>query len=265
MPHVAPFTQIVLVGLFAICVMAWLWAVQKVRGNAGIVDLGWSSVIGIGGVFIAVTADGEIARRALAAGFIALWSFRLSIYLFQRMHGAGEENRYAALRTRWGAKANLWLFYFFQVQAIAALLFLLPLLVSCSNTRTFSTLDFVGLIIWLVGFSGIVIADYQLNAFKQIASNRGKTCRRGLWRYSRHPNYFFEWIMWWCWLPLAIGTSYWWIALIVPLLLLYLLLFKTGIPPAEAQAIASRGDDYRMYQRVTSPFIPWCPKKDTEP
>ena len=84
----------------------------------------------------------------------------------------------------------------------------------------------------------------------------------GLWRYSRHPNYFFEWIHWWAYLPLALETGFWWIAVLVPLALLYLLLCVTGIPPAEAQALASRGEDYRRYQETTSPFVPWFPRKE---
>lgn len=262
--QVSPSTQIVTIGLFAISVMACLWFIQKFRGNAGIVDLGWSAIIGIGGVLAALTAGGDLWRRTVAGIFIGVWSVRLTIYLFRRMQGAGEENRYASLRTKWGTKANLWLFYFFQAQALAAIVFLLPVLVASWNMRDFSIWDVVGIITWVVGFSGVVVSDFQLHQFKQIENNRGKTCRIGLWRYSRHPNYFFEWIIWWCWLPLTVGTSYWWIALILPLLLLYLLLFKTGIPPAEAQAIASRGEDYRMYQRATSPFVPWWPKKETD-
>ncbi len=92
--------------------------------------------------------------------------------------------------------------------------------------------------------------------------NRGKTCRAGWWRYSRHPNYFFEWLHWWTYVVLAAGAPYWWVTLGAPATMLYFLLFVTGIPPTEAQALASRGDDYRRYQQTTSVFIPWFPKKE---
>lgn len=112
-----------------------------------------------------------------------------------------------------------------------------------------------------MGFGGVALADWQLARFKSQADSRGKTCRAGLWRYSRHPNYFFEWLHWCAYLLLALGGPYSWLAAITPLVLLYFLLFVTGIPPTEKQALASRGDDYRDYQRTTSPFVPWFPRK----
>ena len=257
-----PGTQIVLIGLAAILMMAILWCVQLLQKNAGIVDLGWAGGIGVSGICFALTSQGDVWRRVTAAVLIGIWSFRLTFYLFRRMRGHSEESRYAALRKKWGTSANLWLFCFFQIQALAVLIFVLPLLVACWNARYFSGWDLTGIAIWLIGFSGVALADAQLDQFKQNKENHGKTCRRGLWRYSRHPNYFFEWLLWWCWLPLSFGTSYWWIAVILPLLLLYTLVFKTGIPPTEAQALVSRGEDYRHYQKTTSPFIPWWPKKD---
>ena len=264
MIEVTPTIQIVLIGLCAMLIMALLWCVQFVRKNAGIVDLGWSATIGMGGVFCALTAQGDLWRRITAAILISLWSFRLTVYLFQRMRGHAEESRYATLRKKWGDSANLWLFCFFQIQAFAVLLFVLPLLAACWNLHDFSGWDISGIAIWLIGFLGVVLSDAQLDRFRRDERNRGKTCRQGLWQYTRHPNYFFEWVLWWCWLPLTIGTPYWWIAGVLPLLLLYTLVFKTGIPPTEAQAIASRGDDYRRYQKTTSPFIPWWAKKDID-
>ncbi len=120
----------------------------------------------------------------------------------------------------------------------------------------------LSLSIWCVGMIGLAVADRQLARFKADRGNRGRTCCRGLWRYSRHPNYFFESIHWWAYAPLAWGTSFGWIALVVPMLLLYFVLFVTGIPPTEAQSLASRGEDYRRYQRTTSRFIPWFPRKE---
>ena len=257
-----PALQIILIVFSACSLMVLLWCIQLVGKNAGIVDLGWAGGIGASGIFCAISSEGDLARRITAALFVGIWSSRLTFYLFCRMQGHGEESRYATLRKKWGPSANRWLFCFFQVQAIAILLFVLPLLVASWNQRHFGTWDFLGIAIWLIGFLGVAIADAQLNRFKQNKQNQGKTCNIGLWHYTRHPNYFFEWVLWWCWLPFSIGTTYWWIAIILPLLLLYTLVYKTGIPPTEAQAIASRGDDYRKYQKTTSAFIPWWPKKD---
>ena len=257
-----PAIQIILITIFACSLMVLLWCIQLVRKNAGIVDLGWASGIGVSGIFCAISSEGDLSRRFTAAILIGIWSFRLTFYLFRRMRGHAEESRYATLRKKWGTAANRWLFCFFQIQAIAILLFVLPLLVACWNKGHFGICDIFGIAIWLFGFLGVAIADSQLNQFKQSEQNHGKTCRAGLWHYTRHPNYFFEWVLWWCWLPFSIGNSYWWVAIVLPLLLLYTLVYKTGIPPTEAQAIASRGDDYRKYQKTTSAFIPWWPKKD---
>jgi steroid 5-alpha reductase family enzyme len=109
---------------------------------------------------------------------------------------------------------------------------------------------------------GLAVADLQLARFKADRCNQGTSCRSGLWRYSRHPNYFFEWVHWWAYAPLAMGVSFWWVALAVPMLLLYFILFVTGIPPTEAQSLASRGEDYRRYQHTTSRFVPWFPRKE---
>ena len=107
-----------------------------------------------------------------------------------------------------------------------------------------------------------ILADRRLAHFRGRPGNRGKTCREGWWHYSRHPNYFFEWLHWWSYMALAAGAPYGWVALLAPTAMFYLLFRVTGIPPTEAQALASRGDDYREYQRTTSVFFPWFPKRE---
>jgi steroid 5-alpha reductase family enzyme len=126
-----------------------------------------------------------------------------------------------------------------------------------------SWLDFAGIALWAVGIVGVTLSDHQLAVFKTRPENRGKTCRAGLWRYSRHPNYFFEWLHWCSYVPLVISAPGGWLAVLVPLVLLYFFFFVTGIPPTEAQALASRGEEYRSYQRSTSVFVPWFPKKES--
>ena len=122
--------------------------------------------------------------------------------------------------------------------------------------------DWLGFIIWTTAVGGEVMADRQLARFRRDPDNRGKVCQTGLWHYSRHPNYFFEWIHWWSYVFFAIGSIYWWASLAGPVLMLLFLIFITGIPATEAQAVATRGDAYRRYQRTTSPFIPWFPRND---
>ena len=137
-----------------------------------------------------------------------------------------------------------------------------PFLIACLDIKApLGLLEKIGAGIWLVSMLGEAIADQQLHNFKKNPANAGKTCRAGLWRYSRHPNYFFEWMIWVGYAVFALGSPWGWIGLISPALILYFLLGATGIPATEAQALRSRGDEYREYQRTTSSFVPWFPKK----
>ena len=126
--------------------------------------------------------------------------------------------------------------------------------------QQFVVYDIVGAGLWLIGLAGESLADAQLRRFKARPESKGKTCREGLWNYSRHPNYFFEWLIWIGYGILALGAPWGWLGMISPLAILYILTRLTGIPLTEEQAIRSRGDDYRDYQRTTSAFIPWFKK-----
>lgn len=256
--------QIFLGLLIVAALMTLLWLVQRRTGNAGIVDAGWAAGVGILGVLFAATSDGYLPRRVLAAGLIGVWSARLATYiLLDRVLGRPEEGRYRTLRTGWGAAADRRLFFFFQTQALAAVFFALPILIVARHTaEQWTAWDAVGVLIWCVSVGNTVLADRQLARFKRRPESRGKTCREGGWRYSRHPNYFFEWLHWWSYVALSVGAPSWWLTLLAPAVMLYFLLKVTGIPPTEAQALASRGEDYRQYQRTTSAFVPWFPKKE---
>lgn len=260
---IQPFPQILIGLLFVVGLMSLLWLVQRKTGNAGIVDVAWSGAVGVLGLFFAATSGGDGGRRLLASVLIAVWSLRLTLYLFRRVVGHPEEGRYATLRAQWGGNADRRFFRFYQTQAIAALVFATPVLVIAWNPSPLSPLALAASVgLWILGVGGLSLADRQLERFKSDPENAGRTCRAGLWRYSRHPNYFFEWVHWWAYLPLAAFAPYWWMALVIPFLLLYFVLFVTGIPPTEAQAVATRGEDYRRYQRTTSAFVPWVPRKD---
>ncbi len=259
------WTTIGLVGVaFAVVsiVMVALWGVQRRTRNAGIVDVGWAFSVGALAALAAVLSDGWIGRRFAVAAIMGIWSVRLGSYLLRdRVLGRPEDGRYAEMRRTWGASANRELFWFFQTQALAAVFFALPaLLASAHGAAGLSVVEQGALLLWLVAFAGELTADRQLEQFKHAPSSRGRTCRVGLWRYSRHPNYFFEWLMWVAYALFALPSPFGWLALGCPLAMLYFLFRVTGIPLTEAQAVRTRGDDYRQYQRTTSAFVPWRPK-----
>lgn len=237
---------------------------ERRRGDASAVDAGWAYSVGLLGLFGAIVSDGDPLRRALVAGLALAWSFRLGTYLLaNRVVGKPEDGRYRRLREHFGAKAHGFFFVFFQVQAAWAVLFAASMVVAASNPEPLGFWGAIGVFIGLGAIVGESIADRQLARFRARPDSQGRTCREGLWRYSRHPNYFFEWLHWFAYPALAVGSGLWWVALLGPALMLVFLFKITGIPHTERQAIASRGDDYRRYQRETSMFIPWFPKDVT--
>jgi steroid 5-alpha reductase family enzyme len=150
---------------------------------------------------------------------------------------------------------------FFQLQALAALLLALPFLVVATAPSPLPAWAAVAAVaVWLVAVGGESLADRQLAAWRGEPANKGRTCRAGLWRYSRHPNYFFEWLHWFTYPLLAVGAGHAWVTWLGPVVMLATLLKGTGIPYTEQQALRSRGDDYRAYQRTTSMFVPWFPR-----
>lgn len=249
-----------------VLVMSVLWLVQKQRGDAGIVDVAWGLGVGCLGVLFAVMSfDGDQTRRFVVGAMVLLWALRLSLHIALRLMRLPEDGRYQTLKGEWGIHAQRNLFFFFQLQAFWSVLFAMPILLSARNPLPFGGVaDFIGLGIWLLALGGEALADRQLSTFRQDLANKGQVCRAGLWRYSRHPNYFFEWLHWWAYVCLAIGADWGWLSVGGPVCMLYFLLKVTGVPPTEAQALKSRGDAYREYQRTTSVFFPWPPKQGVD-
>lgn len=237
-----------------------VWLVQLRSGNAGIVDAVWAWTLGALGPWFAWHSPAPEALRWLLALMPLAWGLRLGGYLWRRNHGHPEDGRYAQLRREWGAAANIRMWLFFQVQVVFSMLIGLGLLVA-SRRQEGPALVWLGLAvgIWAVALVGEAVADAQLAAFKRNPAHRGQVCRQGLWRYSRHPNYFFECLHWVAYVPLALGAPWGWLSLLPPLVMAFLLLRLSGIPATEAQAAKSR-PAYAEYIRTTSALIPWPPK-----
>jgi steroid 5-alpha reductase family enzyme len=245
----------------AAAVMALLWNVQRRTHDATAVDVAWAASLGALALALALTGDGLPARRALVGGTVSLAMGRLAWYLLRDRVGRGEDGRYRELRQRWGSRAQPKFFAVYQFQALLVALLAWPFWLACADPRPLGALDGAALVLWFLAFCGESLADRQLARFKGKQTQRGRTCREGLWRYSRHPNYFFQWCLWCAWALFALGAPLGGLGLLSPLAMLLLILFVTGIPPSEAQALRSRGDDYREYQRTTSAFVPWFPRR----
>ena len=257
-------SQLIVSALFAIGIMFALWIVQLRTQDAGIVDVGWSASLGLNSLFYLMAQSVPSSRTLLVASLASIWSFRLAFYLLRdRVLGKHEDGRYQKLRAGFGTWAPWFFLGFFQVQALLAWFFSLPFWVAMRREGSLDGWDATGIVIWIGCFVGESVADFQLARFRADPMNRGKTCRLGLWRYSRHPNYFFEWMYWWTYVVIAWRAPLGWLTLFAPALMLFFLFKVTGIPATEAQAIQSRGDDYRDYQRTTSMFIPWFPKNSS--
>ncbi len=216
----------------------WRWHLRV--GNAGLVDVGWTlSMVALAGLYASV-GPGDAVRRLVMVAMVAIWGGRLATYLLRdRVLGRPEDQRYSALRRSSVAAAGNF-FAFFQAQALLAVVLSAPLLVASLDRRPMnSALELVAVGLWAVALAGETIADRQLERFKQRAGTSGRVCRDGLWRYSRHPNYFFEWLVWVAFALYAARSPWTAVGFIAPVLMLFFLFRITGIP-ATASAGSSR-------------------------
>jgi steroid 5-alpha reductase family enzyme len=260
------FFKLLLVGsIFVFGLMAILWMIALRIKKASIVDPAWAASIAFLALFYTTFSMGGGVRFFLAATMGVLWGMRLCFFiLFYRVLFKEEDGRYKELLSQWGDNKNIKLFKFYMLQALVAVLFSVPyLIISLNPARQINGLELFGFMIWLGAFFAETVADLQLEYHKRQPENKGKTCRIGLWSWSRHPNYFFEFLVW-CGVAIFTLASPWgFIALLCPIAIFHFVYNVTGIPKTEEQSLRSRGDEYRKYQQEVSKFFPRPPQRNS--
>jgi steroid 5-alpha reductase family enzyme len=242
-------------------VMLLLWIRQVTTLNAGTVDVAWAYGTGAVGAWFALAGDGQFTERQyLVAALSLAWGIRLGYYLQRRVGSESEDGRYRYLREYLGSKAQPFYFVFYQVQASWTLLFALPMWAAANGTAVaLGLMDGLGFAIWVLAIAGERSADNQLALFRSNPAHKGMVCNVGWWRWSRHPNYFFEWLHWFAYVAIASQSDVWWVAVLGTFVMYVFITHITGVPYTEQQSIRSRGEAYVAYQRSTSKFFPIPP------
>jgi steroid 5-alpha reductase family enzyme len=246
-------------GALIIAMMTALWVLSLVLKNSSIVDIFW----GTGFVLVNLSAffySQQSTQQTLVTMIVTLWGLRLSIHIFLRNHGKPEDFRYAQWRTESGPR--WWWISFFKVfflQSILMWIIAAPLLAvqTVANVSSHMVVNIVGIAVWAIGFFFEAVSDYQLAAFKSDSRNAGKVMNGGLWRYSRHPNYFGDTVQWWGFYVIAAASGSWW-TLFSPVIMTILLLRISGVTLLEKTMKTRPG--YEEYMRATNAFFPWPPK-----
>jgi len=249
------------------------WIVQRRTRNAGWVDVVWTLALGAAGVIYALLptagTPGASPRQWLVSALVLAWSLRLGVHLAARTGHGPEDRRYAQFREDWGRGYEPRMFGLLQVQAAAAAILASSMLLAAHNPAPLGVTDLAALAILAVAVCGAGLADAQLERFRREPKNRGLVCDHGLWRWSRHPNYFFEWLGWFAYPALAIDVQgrypLGWLALSGPVFMYILLVHVSGIPPLERQMLKTRGAAYREYQARTSAFFPAAHPRPAHP
>lgn len=242
-------------------VMMAATVVQLVTGKSGWIDTLWTFAVGAGGIAAALLpAEGANDLRRLCVGLlVAVWALRLGLHIAARTHGGEDDPRYAAIKTDHPKDWPVYLFGMLQAQAIAAFVLVVAVRFAAINPAPFPAVtDLVGMAILLVAFIGEGVADAQLRAFGKI--HKKAVADTGLWRWSRHPNYFFEWLGWCGWAVIALSGPFGWLALLAPVQMYILLVYVSGIPPLEKHMRETRGQAFDDYAARTSAFFPLPPK-----
>lgn len=246
-----------LLAMLLVAVAAWPFSV--IRKDVSIVDSIWSTMFVAGAAVYASAAPESGLRTQLILALLLLWAVRLAGYLTWRNWGEPEDRRYQAIRAKYQPHfAIKSLFVVFLFQAALAWIVSLPLWPALTQDQAFTAIDVIAVLLWSVGMSFESIADWQLARFKANPLNAGKVLDRGVWHYTRHPNYFGECLIWWGFFFFALSGGAWW-SIVSPLLMTWLLLKFSGVVMLE-QTIGERRPAYREYIARTNAFIPGKPR-----
>lgn len=257
------FFQIYIQAFFVIMVlMTMLWIVSIIIKNVSIVDLFWGIGFVITSSFYFLKSDGNDTRKILIMALVALWGFRLSVYLAWRNIGKGEDFRYREFRKKYGEKRYWWISFFqtFLLQGVLMWLISAPLLGAqfYGTEKTTGILDYIGITFWITGILFEAGGDFQLAVFKANPANKGKVLNSGFWRYTRHPNYFGDSAVWWGYgfFCLAAGS---WLPLLGSILMTVMIIRVSGVFLLE-KSLKEQKPQYKEYIEKTSAFLPWFPK-----
>ena len=249
--------------LLIISVLTLLWLFSVLIKNASIVDIFWGTGFVIANIYYFISSGDFYTRKLILLILVSIWGLRLSIYLAWRNIGKGEDYRYQEFRKKYGPERYWWFSYFqvFLLQGILILLVSLPLLGANYYTKNnnLNWLDYSGLIVWIIGFVFEAGGDLQLAKFKKNPNNKGKVLNRGLWKYTRHPNYFGDTAVWWSYAIFAIAAGNYWT--IIGSVLMTLLIIKVSGVDLLEKSLKSGKPEYNDYIMKTNSFLPWFPKK----
>lgn len=250
--------------LFLIAIFIATWRLSIRKDNYSFVDVTWSLAFAPVALLYATLEDGWGPRKWLVALLVTSWSLRLGLYLWGRVasHHPDEDPRYAVLRNQWTENLESRFLKFFLAQAVLVWLLMLPVfLIARQSAPGFHLFEILGVALWIIALVGEALSDRQLKRFKQRNQGSSGVCQEGLWNHSRHPNYFFQSLLWWALFLIALPAPWGAAAILAPLAMLWFLLRITGIPLTEKLAVERKGKAYQDYQRTTSAFVPWF-KKD---
>ena len=251
------FTSAITVFLF----MVYMFILAQLKKDNSIVDIGW----GIGFILIAISlmllVEPLDAKDLLITAMITVWGVRLALHIYTRAKGKPEDFRYVQWRKDWGEKAALHAFFkVFMLQGLVMLIVALPIIIVFNSFDIQLTLlSFAGILIFIAGFLFETIGDYQVYKFKKNPGNKGKIITTGLWKFTRHPNYFGEALLWWGIGIFTFGSDYYWVSFVSPLLMNFLLVKISGVPMLEKKYEGRA--DWEEYKKKTPTFIPFIGRR----